>query len=179
MYGPGVMPWQPDGIWLSPYNGARWMTDTNGNQYRRALYTYWKRTSPYPSMLAFDGAQRNVCAARRIRTNTPLQALVTLNDSAYVEMARHFAWRMKREARATDPAKLIATGYQLMLYKPITEGRKAALNELYTKAYKEYSRDSSGIKEMVGYDKINNTASDAALVVVANAMLNLDEVIMK
>lgn len=179
MYGPGIMPWQPDGIWLSPYNGARWKTDTNGNQYRRALYTYWKRTSPYPSMLAFDGAQRNVCAARRIRTNTPLQALVTLNDSAYVDMARHFAWRMKKEAKVNDPAKLISTGYELMLFKPITERRKSALIELYAKAFSEFSRDGSGINDMVGFDKTNNTASDAALVVVANAMLNLDEVVMK
>ena len=85
MYGPGVMPWQPEGIWLSPYNGARWENSKGEDQFRRAVYTYWKRTSAYPSMITFDGVQRVLCTARRIRTNTPLQALVTLNDSAYLE----------------------------------------------------------------------------------------------
>ena len=64
-------------------------------QYRRALYTYWKRSAAYPSMITFDGISREVCTVRRIRTNTPLQALTTLNDSAYIDMARHFAHRMQ------------------------------------------------------------------------------------
>lgn len=66
MYGPGVMPWQPDGIWNSPYNGATWNNSGGEDQYRRAVYTYWKRSAPYPSMIAFDGAQRIVCSPRRI-----------------------------------------------------------------------------------------------------------------
>lgn len=179
MYGPGVMPWQPDGIWLSPYNGARWMTDTNGNQYRRAVYTYWKRSSPYPSMLAFDGAQRNVCSARRIRTNTPLQALVTLNDSAFVDMARQFAWRMKRESHSANISEQVAYGYRLMLYKPISKEKADALVALYRQALDVYAKDAQARNEMAGLDKKNNSADDAALVVIANAMLNLDEVVMK
>jgi hypothetical protein len=71
MYGPGVMPWQPEGIWLSPYNGATWQNSKGEDQYRRAVYTYWKRTSPYPSMISFDGVQRVLCTAR-LGTNTPL-----------------------------------------------------------------------------------------------------------
>lgn len=156
MYGPGVMPWQPDGIWLSPYNGQRWKTDTGENHYRRAIYTYWKRTSPYPSMIAFDAAQKNVCSARRIRTNTPLQALVTLNDSVYIDLARHFAKRMKKEGGKT-PEQQIAKGYELMLYKPIKPEKLKIFMDLYNKA----------------------GANDNAMAVVANAMMNLDEVIMK
>ena len=79
MHGPPVMPWQPKGIWSSPYDGEKWKISNENDRYRRALYTYWKRTSGYPSMLSFDGVGREVCSSRRIRTNTPLQALVTLN----------------------------------------------------------------------------------------------------
>ena len=90
MFGPSVFPYQPKGIWLSPWNGADWIKSKGENQYRRALYTYWKRTAPYPSMITFDDVAREVCTARRIRTNTPLQALVTLNDSSYLDMSRTF-----------------------------------------------------------------------------------------
>ena len=99
MYGPGVMPWEPAGIWQSPWNDQTWVTSKGDDQYRRAVYTYWKRTATYPATILFDGADREVCTARRIRTNTPLQALVTLNDSAYIDIARHFAQRMQQQCR--------------------------------------------------------------------------------
>ena len=88
MYGPSVMPVQPDGIWQSPYDGESWKQSTGEDLHRRALYTYWKRTAPYPSMVTFDSPSREFCQLRRLRTNTPLQALVTLNDPVYVEAAR-------------------------------------------------------------------------------------------
>jgi hypothetical protein len=97
MYGPGVMPFQPEGIWNSPYSGEKWRQSKGEDQYRRGVYIYWKRTAAYPSMTTFDGTSREICTARRIRTNTPLQALVTLNDSAYIEMARNFAYRLQKE----------------------------------------------------------------------------------
>jgi hypothetical protein len=178
MYGPGVKPWQPEGIWLSPYNGAKWEMSKEGDQYRRAIYTYWKRTSAYPSMITFDAPERAVCNARRIRTNTPLQALVTLNDSVYLDMARHFAWRMKKEA-GDNPQKQIAKGYELMLYKSISAARLQVLVELYNKAVNEFKNDVAKTSEMAGTNNEHNNPADAALVVVANAMLNLDEVIMK
>lgn len=93
MFGPPVMPYQPEGIWSSPYNGEKWVKSSENEQYRRAVYTFWKRTSPYPSMMAFDGVGREVCVSRRIRTNTPLQALVTLNDSVYVDLSAKLALR--------------------------------------------------------------------------------------
>lgn len=178
MFGPGVMPWQPEGIWLSPYNGDKWKTSEGEDQYRRAVYTYWKRTAPYPSMIAFDGVAKVVCNARRIRTNTPLQALVTLNDSAYLDMSRYFAYRMKKEA-GKDPAQQIAKGYEMMLYKSIEPAKLKTFTNLYQTALNTYKTDKIKTRELIGRDDEHNNAETAALVVVANAMLNIDEVIMK
>lgn len=178
MYGPGVMPWQPDGIWLSPYNGSKWKSSKGEDQYRRAIYTYWKRSSPYPSMISYDAAQRNVCAARRIRTNTPLQALTTLNDSAYMDLSRHFANRMKAEA-GKEVSKQIAKGYELMLYKPISAARLSIFEKLYQQALSEFKSDADKTCEVTEMSKENNNPQFAALIVVANAMLNLDEVVVK
>ena len=133
MYGPSVMPWQPEGIWMSPWNGAYWKTSEGEDKYRRAIYTFWKRTAPYPSMISFDGVGREVCTPRRIRTNTPLQALVTLNDSAFIEMAEHFALRMMNESSdKNNIQEIIGTGYRLMMYKNIDAGKLKALQKLYT-----------------------------------------------
>ena len=96
MLGPSVMPMQPDGIWQSPYAGETWMPSTGEDRHRRALYTYWKRTAPYPSMVTFDSPSREFCQSRRIRTNTPLQALVTLNDPVYIEAAQALATYMQQ-----------------------------------------------------------------------------------
>ena len=178
MYGPGVMPWQPEGIWLSPYNGAKWVNSKGEDQYRRAVYTYWKRTSPYPSMISFDGVQRVLCNARRIRTNTPLQALVTLNDSAYLDMARHFAYRMQDEA-GPGVNNQIKKGYELMLYKPLPQEKLKIFIDLYNTAFNEFKTDTDKADKMMGEDSTHKNVSTAALVVVANAMMNLDEVIMK
>ncbi|MCA9261522.1 MAG: DUF1553 domain-containing protein, partial [Planctomycetales bacterium] len=98
-YGPPVMPPQPAGVWQSVYSGAQWQTSEGEDRFRRAIYTYWKRTSGYPSMLTFDAPSRDICVARRMPTNTPLQALATLNDEAYVELAHGLAERMLAEDR--------------------------------------------------------------------------------
>ncbi len=178
MFGPPVMPWQPQGIWLSPYNGSKWIKSKDEDQYRRGIYTYWKRTAPYPSAIAFDGASRIYCSPRRIRTNTPLQALVTLNDSVYVDMARHFAARMQRTGEKSASAK-IAKGYSMMLYKPISLDRLRIFEDLYDKALSEFKKDMAGASAFMGDRKKRVNAEDAALALVANAMLNLDEVVTK
>jgi hypothetical protein len=178
MYGPPVMPWQPDGIWLSPYNAARWENSAGEDQYRRAVYTYWKRSAPYPSTIAFDGIPRVLCAARRIRTNTPLQALVTLNDSAYMDMARHFAYRMKKEA-GNNLQEQIAKGYEFMLFRPIDAAKLRVFTRLYQTALKEFKSNADKTCEMIGTNNEHNNPETAALVVVANALLNVNEVVMK
>jgi hypothetical protein len=178
IFGPSVFPFQPKGIWLSPWNGQDWQISKGSNQYRRALYTYWKRTSSYPSMVSFDATSREVCTARRIRTNTPLQALVTLNDSSYLDMARHFAYRMQNEA-GNHIDKEISKGYEMAMYKTIAPKKLQALKKLYDDAYKKMKSDKEKTCELIGEMNEHNNPETAALVVVANAMLNLDEVITK
>jgi len=177
MYGQSVMPYQPEGIWRSPYNGATWQKSKGEDQNRRALYTYWKRTAPYPTMITYDGGAREVCVTRRIRTNTPLQALTTLNDSAYFVMARNFAFKM--QALDKDVNKQISKGYESMFFKPITEKRLSALTDLYTVSRSKFANDEKATLEIIGTKDTQPKPETAALVMVANAMLNLDEWVNK
>jgi hypothetical protein len=142
------------------------------------LYTYWKRTAPYPSMITFDGAPREVCIARRIRTNTPLQALVTLNDDTYLDAARHFAYRMQ-ELGGQDIGQEISKGYEMALYKPISSSKLAILENLYEQSLEKLQKDKDKTCDLIGIMDQHNNPETAALVVVANAMLNLDELITK
>ena len=110
MGGPSVFPPQPDGLWQAAFNGQRtWATSTGEDRYRRGLYTFWRRTVPYPSMATFDAPSREICTVRRIRTNTPLQAFVTLNDPVYVEaaqaLARRIVARRRLDARGPRPLR--------------------------------------------------------------------------
>ena len=178
MYGKSVMPFQPDGIWRSPYNHTKWMLSSGEDQNRRAVYTYWKRSAPYPSMISFDGGSREVCITKRIRTNTPLQALTSLNDSTYIVMARHFAFRMQ-ELGGNTIQKQIQKGYEAMMYRNISATKLNALVELYNKSIAKFKNDKDAVCEMMGAMFKNNNAETAALVVVANAMLNLDEWVNK
>jgi hypothetical protein len=98
MGGPPVMPPQPPGVWNSVYNADKWKDATGPNRYRRAIYTFVKRTSGYPSFLIFDASDRATSLPRRIPTNTPLQALVTLNDTVYDEAAAALAMRTVKDA---------------------------------------------------------------------------------
>lgn len=176
MYGPGVFPYQPDGIWMSPWNGAYWKKSDSCDQYRRALYTYWKRSAPYPSMITFDETSREVCTARRIRTNTPLQSLTTLNDSSYIETAQYFAYRMQ-VLGGNDVKKQIGKGYELAMYKPPSPEKIWVLEKLYNNALQRFRADEIKMKAMAGNKK--QDAATAALVVVAGAMMNLDEFITR
>lgn len=174
MYGPSVMPYQPEGIWNSPYNGRKWIQSEGDNQYRRAVYTYWKRTSPYPSMLIFDAMAREVCSSRRIRTNTPLQALVTLNDSAYVETAIYFAKRMMDQG-GNEVSDQIKYGYNLLVNKEITNEKLDVLLGLYDNVKEESLIKNAAYTST----KMPNEKHVKAMNIVASTMLNLDEFLMK
>lgn len=179
MYGRSVFPFQPKGLWRSPYNGKDWVTSKGKEQYRRAVYTYWKRSAPYPSMITFDGVARDVCTARRVRTNTPLQALTILNDSTYMDLARHFAFRLCRES-GDDPKEQIAKGYTLATLHAPDDQSLQALMELYAIAYERYKNDAENVRQLLGGKGADaDDAKTAALVVVANALLNLDEVVTR
>ncbi len=179
MYGPSVMPPQPNGIWQSPYNGEAWIQAKDGEQYRRALYTYWKRTAPYPSMITFDSPSREFCQIRRLRTNTPLQALVTLNDPVYVEAAQRLAEYMLHQG--TMPEKQIQAGFRrLTLHEPSPK-KQAVLLTLYRETAAYYARHPAEAGMLVGRDSLKTDLlpKQAALMVTANAMMNLDKVITK
>ncbi len=121
---------------------------------------------------------REVCTARRIRTNTPLQALTTLNDSAYIDMARHFAYRMQTGS-GNDLQQQIKEGYKWATFHTIDEKSLQALMKLYNTAYNQFKNDPEKTCEMMGGMNKDNNPETAALIVVANAMLNLDEVVTK
>jgi len=175
IYGKSVMPYQPDGIWSSVWNGEKWRESDGEDRYRRSVYTYIKRTSPYPSMMLFDGSSREVCLSRRIRTNTPLQALATLNDSSFLIAARNLATSMIGEGKTVR--EQINAGYKILLLRDIPASKLAVLNDLYEQAFERYRKDDAATKEFTA----SNEASPqlAAMTLVANAMLNLDEVLTK
>ncbi|WP_266362949.1 DUF1553 domain-containing protein [Tellurirhabdus rosea] len=175
MYGPSVMPPQPDGIWQSPYNGETWKPSTGEDRHRRALYTYWKRTAPYPSMVTFDSPSREFCQIRRIRTNTPLQALVTLNDTVYVEVARKLADAMAD--RAKTPADQIRAGYRTVTFRDLSPRKLAVLLNLYRKTETYYRQHPDDARKLLA--RADAPPARAALTVTANTLLNLDEVITK
>lgn len=175
MFGPSVMPVQPDGIWQSPYDGASWKVSDATDRYRRALYVYWKRTAPYPSMVTFDSPSREFCQVRRLRTNTPLQALVTLNDPVYVEAARNLADCM-REAGQTPEAQIQA-GFRRVMLRNLAPRRLAILAKLYRNTLLEYRIHPEESQKLLSFDRPNPEL--AAMTVTANTMLNLDEVITK
>jgi hypothetical protein len=126
-------------------------------------------------MMMFDGSSREVCVGRRIRTNTPLQALVTLNDPVFVEAARAFAKRMvTSDARNEDR---IRNGYRFLTFRAMPEEKLKVFESLYEDVLGTYSTDSAATHAMTG--EKTSTAQLAAMTVVANALLNLDEVIMK
>lgn len=127
-------------------------------------------------MIMFDGSSREVCISRRIRTNTPLQALVTLNDPVYTEAARNLAMRMMSSGSVTAEAS-IATGYALLLFREIPNTKLVILKQLYEDAMAVYSKDTAAV-HAITKDK-NGSQELAAMTVVATALLNLDEVIMK
>lgn len=164
--GKPVYPPQPDGIWRSVYNGQKWNTSTGPDRFRRALYTYRKRTSGYPAFLTFDAPTGDVCTARRIATNTPLQALVTLNDPAHIEFAQHFAQRMVE--RGSELSDQLAQGWKLLTLRDPDLETLDTLMRLYQDLLAE-------IKENPGdFAKLAETPRQAALVLVANTILNSD-----
>jgi hypothetical protein len=161
MGGPPVMPAQPEGIWnVVSNNPERWVDATGPDRYRRAIYTFVKRTSLYPSFVTFDAADRTMTAPRRISTNTPLQALVTLNDPVYHEAAIALAGRMAKDKGTLDDR--LSYGARLVLSRTLAPEELALMHGLYVQAAGSASPGS-----LAGY-----TA-------VATAYLNLDEALTR
>jgi len=183
--GPSVHPPQPNvGLSAAFGGGIDWKTSDGEDRYRRALYTTWRRSNPYPSMATFDAPSREVCTVRRPRTNTPLQALVTLNDPVYVEAAQALARRMVREGGSTDPERAVR-GFRLVLAREPSPAESERLVRLHDQALAGFKNNPDDAKKMatdplgpvpaeltIGIDDL------AAWTVVANVILNLDETFM-
>ena len=182
-FGPSVMPYQPDGVWQVVYSGDKWVMSSGEDAHRRGLYTFWRRTSPYPSLVAFDAPSREFCVVRRSRTNTPIQALVTLNDPAFVECARLLALRILREAPADDASRL-RYGFRLCTARMPIAAEVDRLQRLLEEERAHFRTASDDARRLVGAPSAHDhaefaTGALAAWTVVANVLLNLDEVLVK
>ncbi len=183
MYGPPVRPPQPNlGLKAAFGGGVDWKTSEGEDRYRRGLYTNWRRSSPYPSMATFDAPNREVCTVRRDRTNTPLQALVTLNDPVYVEAAQALARRMAASAESLRPQ--LEHGFHLCLSRPPKDAEIVRLGKLFRTARERYAAEPELAKQMatnpIGAAPEGADLADlAALTLVGNVLLNLDEMLMK
>lgn len=185
--GRGVRTYQPPGIWeavgYTTSNTAKYSQDTGDALYRRSLYLFWKRTAPPPSMTTFDAPSREKCTTRRERTNTPLQALLTLNDPQFFEAARHLGHRMLREGGATDADRL-GFGFRLVSARPPTDSEKSILSETLQAARNRYANDTDGAIQLLSVgDSPRQTDVPApelaAFTLIGNLLLNLDEVLTK
>lgn len=156
--GPSVYPPQPDGIWNSPYSGEAWREQKDESRYRRGLYIFWKRTAPYPSFMALDASSRETCTPRRIRTNTPLQALALMNDPAMLEAAT--ALGAKMVMRKTD-AERVREGFLRCTSRRPSPDEEARLLKL-ARSLRAKKLDEPAVWRLV-----------------ANTLLNLDETITK
>ncbi len=180
--GPSVFPFQPDGIWANPYSGDKWVMSTNGDQYRRGLYTFWRRTAPYASFMAFDAPSREVACERRPRTNTPLQALAVLNDRAFVEPAAALARRILKEVQGSERERALH-GFRLCVARAPSAAELDLLLTLYRESLAKYQKDEPAARALATLlplpDGRVDTAELASWTVVANVLLNLDETITK
>jgi len=183
MGGPGTKPYQPSNIWeVVGLGGARYTQDTGENLYRRTVYDFWKRESPPPNMEAFNAPSRETCTVRRERTNTPIQALVTLDDPQFVEAARRLAQSTMKECG--DPSAVIAKMAERVLLRPLSPAETTVLTGTETEIEKEFAADPEGAKAFlaVGESKADPNLPAprlAALALVANQLLNLDETLNK
>ncbi|MFM1921827.1 MAG: hypothetical protein RLZZ303_3461 [Candidatus Hydrogenedentota bacterium] len=183
MYGPSVMPPQPEGLWQIEYSNDKWVESKGEDKFRRGLYTFWRRTDPYPSMVAFDAPSREVCTVSRVRTNTPIQALVTMNDPVFVEAAQGLARRAVTEAGPSTRARA-AFAFRAALCREPTQEEVEVLMGLYRSELAHY-REAPEAAMVMATQPIGplpegaNASVLAAWTVVANALMNTDEFLTK
>ena len=179
--GAGVKPYQPPGLWVevSLSGGRKFIRDKGEKLYRRSMYTYWKRSAPQPALMAFDTPSREVCVLQRQRTNTPMQALVTLNDDQFVEAARHFARRILNSGEKTFPDKL-NFAFEWATARPADQLRIDVLKEFYEEQSKVFKDDPNRADELLSVgesprDEKLDPYDHAAWTLLASIILNLDE----
>ncbi len=181
--GPSVYPTLPDGALTLAYGNPKWPTSEGAERYRRAMYTYWKRTAPYPSMTIFDAPTADVSCVRRVRSNTPLQALTTLNDAVYYEIAQAMALRVYKEGGTDDAARAqfafrLCTGrtaddFELKEILALLENEKSYFEDRTDKAITVALADPKNLPADVNLHKV------AAWTMVSRVLLNMDTTITK
>lgn len=183
MYGPSVRPPRPSLDLRAAFGGnLDWQTSPGEDRYRRGLYTEWRRTSPYPSMATFDAPSREVCTLRRNRSNTPLQALVTLNDPVYIEAARGLARRMMHAASLPD--QRVQHGYRWVLSRNPTPKEVQEMATLAADVESTFQREPWRAVALADLESRDEAPAEEAVelaswTAVANVLLNLDETLMK
>ncbi|MBT4010825.1 MAG: DUF1553 domain-containing protein [Planctomycetaceae bacterium] len=183
--GPSVKPYQPAGLWrdVSVSQSVIYKQDLGQNLYRRSMYTFWKRTCPPPSLSTFDAPDRETCQIRRMRTNTPLQALVLMNDPTYVEAARMLAERVMLEGGESVESK-VNHAYRLVLARRCRPAEQRAMLSLLEEARARFQAETEkAIALLTTGDSTRNTKLDsielAAWTTVTSVLLCLDETISK
>ncbi|MCU0878772.1 MAG: DUF1553 domain-containing protein [Pirellulaceae bacterium] len=185
--GPSVKPYQPEGVWeavaMIGSNTRDYKADTGENLYRRSMYTFWKRSAPPASMEIFNAPNRETCVVRRERTNTPLQALVTLNDVQFVEAARHLAERTLKDGGAKDEDRLDFVARRL-LARPFRTEEQSIVKQSLADLRTHYQAQADAAKELIAVgeskaDPALDPAELAAWTMLVNQLLNLDEVLNK
>jgi hypothetical protein len=181
--GPSVKPYQPVGLWEESGTGKSYTQSQGEGLYRRSLYTFWRRTSPPPSMLTFDAVSREVCTARRERTATPLQALVLLNDPQFVEAARVLAERLIK-AEQNAPADRIREAFRLLTSRLPTDRELRILLQLYGEQREHFAKSPDDALAFLKIgeaprDESLSPADHAATSVVVEAIFNFDECVTK
>jgi Protein of unknown function (DUF1553)/Protein of unknown function (DUF1549)/Planctomycete cytochrome C len=201
--GPSVFPPQPDGIWDIPYSSEKWTPSEGEDRYRRGLYVFIRRSATYPSFMTFDATSREHTTVRRVRTNTPLQALTTLNDEAYFEAARALAARVLKEAptgtvtsassvpsavavaqassAASRDASRAIYAFRVVATRTPKPAEVERILASYQRQLERFRADrNAAVHTIKGYEVANvDAAEQAAWTLVANALLNLDEALTK
>lgn len=180
MYGPPVFPYQPEGVWDIPYSDEKWIESTGEDRYRRAIYTFIRRSAPYPSLATYDAPSREFCTVRRVRTNTPLQALTSLNDPSFFIAARALAKRMMEEG-GNSVADRVAYGFRLTVSRRPSQQELDRIVDFYRRQSSAYSNDADSAYKTIGAKQgtVADGAELAAWTMVANVLLNTDEAISK
>jgi hypothetical protein len=182
--GPSAKPYQPAGYWdFLNFPKRTWQHDTDENQYRRGLYTFWQRTFLHPSLLAFDAPTREECTSERVRSNVPQQALVLLNDPSYVEAARVLAERVLKETSASTDEQLNWL-YRRVLSRTAKEHERTILVTLLQNHREQFTADRTAAEKLVAtglapVPKDLDAAELAAWTSVARTLLNLHETITR
>jgi len=182
--GESVKPYQPPGLWNEvALTNARFVQDKGDKNFRKSMYTYYKRSAPVPNMTTFDAPTREKCVIQRSRTNTPLQALITLNDPIFVEAARFFAERIIREGGKSIDERIEFAFKNVISRKPETDIRDA-VKELFNRRLAAFKKDPEECKKFLAIgskqrDESVDLAEHAAWTVIAQLVLNLDETLNK